>query len=684
MASPRMLARLVSITSSISAGAVIAIQRQEPGGRPPAIVRELLRLVAETISTAGHPDEKQLQETESILIALIVRYGTMRVAIESLGNGSRRVPGISHEKANSWTHVFSASHAQVESVFRRSPHLILAVGKWIAAQGDSLEARLGEYPQWLDGPISGLAAAPAAPVATMPVVELAPVRPTVAPAPPARPGELDPLLRGLIEAKRLSEFGQSSRAPRLTADVAALAQRLAGSQDPHVKCAGLIALGRFAEADAMLPGLRGKIAEADLWTLWGERNFFDGRYDDAVESFRSARNAHDSSGSRRNLAAALLHATRPSAEVHIRAAIDLLAETARSLDASSPDRAAIETMLGFAWRHHAGADRDADVRRAIEHLETALGALSAERDPAAWAEAHLELGNAWNALPSGRKLENVQRAITCFERAAQVWTRQAEPERWANLQNHLGQSWEKLPAGERAFNIERAIAYFQAAMEVKTREADPAGWATLQNNIGIAWAQMPGGDHSMHIGRAIECHQQALEVWSASNRRAEWAATQNNLGIAWAMLPSSGEAREKNLRRAIAAYKAALDVRTRGALPAEWAATQSNLGSTYLHLPVTSDGASVKEAVACFERALEVRTREAMPLDWAKSQSNLGTAWSKMPGDKVSNLQKAVECFDAALVVFTKASHPHQHEHISQKKAEALDTLDDLQIMGKG
>ncbi|MBL8745431.1 MAG: tetratricopeptide repeat protein [Phycisphaerae bacterium] len=671
----------MSTTASISAGAVLALRDPSRSPEPvPPIVRDLLTLIAETIHVSPRPDETARGQTESHLISLIERYGTMRLAMETLASGGRRLPGISHEKAHAWSQVMASAFAQVESVLRRSPHLVLTVGKWVAAQGDTLEARLDAYQRWLDSPLPGVTET--TPTVAPPTVEIELAPALNAPAP--RP-DLEPLLRALVEDKRAFEPGpaSASRAPRLPADSRALAERFAHDSDPQSRALGLIALGRFKEAEAVLPTLRGSCDESLLWTLWGERYYFDGRFDEAVESFRTAQSAGDSSAHRRNLAAALLKSTKPSADRQLRAAIDLLTDSVHAVDAASPDRAPLETMLGSAWLRVTSADHDADLRRAIEHLELAISLLDPARDAHGWAEAHFQVGCAWLALPSGKRLENVQRAITCFERAGQVWTRETDPERRAAVQNHLGQAWERLPTGDRGMNLERAIAYFQSALETKTRDADPVGWATLQNNLGIAWSQMPGGDPGVFITRSIECHQRALDVWSDHNRRAEWAATQNNLGIAWSMLPGTGEEREKNLRRAIAAYKAALEVRTRATMPSEWASTQNNLGSTYLHLPPGSDGATVKEAVACFERALEIRTRDTMPIDWAKSQSNLGNAWLKMPGDRVSNLQRAVECFNMALVVFTKSSHPHQHEHITQKKAEALDVLDELQIMGR-
>lgn len=678
MPSPRMLAKAVSTAANISAGAILAMKDPQRSPEPvPLIVNDLLALISETITTASHPEEPALRAVEMRLASLIERYGTLRSALDALAAPGRRESGISHEKAGAWATLMHVSVAQIDATLRRSPALMMSVSKWMSAHGDTLESRLDAYQTWLDSPLAdgdwtGAFESRPEPTATTDVASTAPET------------DLDMLRSALLDAKRVFDLGGPAHAPKLPAAARDAAERMRADARPAARALAVIALGRMKDADQILPSLRGALNEEDMWTLWGDRYFFDGRFEEAVEAYRTARRSKDDCSARRNLAAALLRSTKPSNEAQIKSAIDLLTETLRTMPGADCQRGVLEAMLGAAWFRHPGPDRDADLRRAVEHLEAAVAGLEPKRDGEWWAEAHLGLGSAWLALPSGKKLENVQRAMTCFDRAAQIWTREADPEHWAAAQNHLGQAWERLPAGDRADNLRKAIACFTAAAEVKSREADPLGWAMLQNNLGNAWVQMPGADHKETILRAIDCHQHALEVWSAHNRRVDWAATQSNLGTAWALLPAEWDEREKNLRRAIAAYKAALEVRTRAAYPIEWASTQNNLGSAYLHLPAAHDGSTLKEAIACFDRALEVRTREALPIDWAKTQSNLGNAWAKSPGDRVGNLQHAIECYNKALVVFTRASNPHQHDHIAQKKAETMDTLDELQIMGRG
>jgi tetratricopeptide (TPR) repeat protein len=456
------------------------------------------------------------------------------------------------------------------------------------------------------------------------------------------------------------------------------------------KLVGAIALRDFAKADELLPPLREKLHPADFWRLWGDRYWFEGKHERAAESYRSARLARDAAPIRLDLACALVRAGKPSAEDAHREASDLLADGLKHIGDDRATALRMHSVLGSVWLHHPSGERDANVRRAIEHLEEALGLTDPSGEPDWWAHTHMDLGAAWLALPTGKKVENVQRAVTCFDRACAVWTREREPERWALAQNWLAQSWERLPAGDRSANLRRAIEHISAALEVRTRDAHPAAWATLQNNLGNIYVQLPEGDHGAHIRAAIECEEAALEVWSRLESRSDWAATQNNLGNAWALLPSQGEERERNLRRAIAAYKSALEVRTRSGSPAEWASTLNNMGSALMHLPGSSRGSgmiagvdALHEAIMCFEKALEVRTREAFPLDWAKTQTNLGQAWTRRPAPgRMEHLKQAIECYNRALTVFRADTHPHQHRHVSDLRGGAQDLLDELQILG--
>jgi tetratricopeptide (TPR) repeat protein len=69
--------------------------------------------------------------------------------------------------------------------------------------------------------------------------------------------------------------------------------------------------------------------------------------------------------------------------------------------------------------------------------------------------------------------------------------------------------------------------------------------------------------------------------------------------------------------------------------------------------------ANLRRAMECYEAALRVFTERDFPRAWARTQNDLGNAWSNLPtGDPDANLRRAMECYEAALRVFTEGDFP--------------------------
>lgn len=91
----------------------------------------------------------------------------------------------------------------------------------------------------------------------------------------------------------------------------------------------------------------------------------------------------------------------------------------------------------------------------------------------------------------------------------------------------------------------------------------------------------------------------------------------------------------------------------------DWAATQGNIGNAWQFMPNGDLEDNLNRAINAYQAALEVFTKASHPVDWATTQSNLGTAWARMPtGNLASNLQRAFDAYNAAMSVKTNISHP--------------------------
>jgi len=634
------------------------------------ILPELLELLVETLSKKNRLNPDERDEAGLFLKRMTRRYGTVRCAVDALGDARRRHAILSREKAKSWSNVMSVMPSAVETTLKRHPALKIQVSKWIAERGSAVDDRLEAFSAWLDSPF--------------PDYEQAAPEGTDAEDSGHADAEQFTLDATDEAAIALFEMFVHDKRPGLhpsdrrpAAEELEMREALRDSSNAFARACVMLSDGRFDEADLFVRRHCEELPPRFIHTLKGECAYNAGRFDDALIHYRAASVCCDMSMCVLNLSYTLCRATQGTAEERCKEAIDLLVSLRDRQD--SGDFQQLPTLIGIgsAWLNSQTGDRDANVSLAIESLEAALKGISIKQHPHWWAEAHLQLGSAWQARPTGKRVENIQRAITCFTRAQEVWTKDDHPEHWANIQNNLGHAWERLPTGHRAVNLQRAIEYFESALAVRMELDHPMSVATLRNNLGNAWIQFPAGNHMENVLKGIENHSAALEVWSTKHKRTEWAATQNNLGNAWALLPAEAtDEREKNLRRAISCYKSAMDVRTRSATPIEWAATLNNMGSALILLGGDTRAKPLREAIDCFEKALQVRTMTDYPLDWAKTQSNLGRAWERLPdGDPVRNIDKAVAYFQHALGIFTEADYPHQHRHTRSCMQDAKDRI---------
>jgi hypothetical protein len=80
------------------------------------------------------------------------------------------------------------------------------------------------------------------------------------------------------------------------------------------------------------------------------------------------------------------------------------------------------------------------------------------------------------------------------------------------------------------------------------------------------------------------------------------------------------------------------------------APNQTSLGNAYAQLPGGDRIANLQKAIDFYEAALRVCIEKDFPLNWGLNQTSLGNAYAQLPtGDRATNLKSAKACFDAAL-----------------------------------
>jgi tetratricopeptide (TPR) repeat protein len=108
---------------------------------------------------------------------------------------------------------------------------------------------------------------------------------------------------------------------------------------------------------------------------------------------------------------------------------------------------------------------------------------------------------------------------------------------------------------------------------------------------------------------------------------------------------------------AIVLYKWHLSAHDEATL--EFANIQNNLGLAYTSLPGGDRQANLEKAIDCYQKALQVYTKDATPTSWAKVQRDLGVVYRNLPGsDQQENLKKAINHYNMALQVYSRDAFP--------------------------
>lgn len=692
MASARQLARLVSVLGTISSGAIRTQLGRTPTTRQGlGLLPKAMRLISESIATKSADSDDGTREVAAYLSRLILRYGTMRRAMEALAHERRRHPSISGDRAKAWHEAMAVGVGSLEPTLRRHPWLRVHLSRWLGEQSGTIDDDMAALEAWFDGPLPGsddegefpvlaqAASGEGASGAVAPedddvggdVID-ADDAPEGVTGPGAETDDTRAALALLASLKRPGgAFGERALGP----NEIAIVERLRVSAGAFERAVACVIDRDLATAQRCVRMCAGDDETPGMMTLRANLLYFADRCDEATPVFRAAL-AAASGGSETwcmvDLAMSLVRMRRGSEVDRAREARELLAAAEERCGEGGEAWARIRLQRGLAELAPPHVDRLESVTRAIELMGSAAAALPADRNDGWRAEAMFRLGCALLEQHTGDRAAAVERAIARFNDTLGLIRRSETPQRWGAVMMEMGIAWDRMPASNRAESLEHAIGCFTSALAVYRKETDAVGWARIQNNLGNLWVQFPGGNQRQNIERAIAHQQAALEVWSLEDRRLEWATTQSNLGNAWALLPAEEGERERNLRRSISCYKSALQVRTRASHPLEWATTQNNLGSALLHLPVGSRGANVREAIACYEQALEVRTKDRFPLEWAKTRANIGNAWMKLPtGYRADNIAQAVTHYQAALGVYDASRFPRQSAVISKRLREA-------------
>lgn len=326
------------------------------------------------------------------------------------------------------------------------------------------------------------------------------------------------------------------------------------------------------------------------------------------------------------------------------------------------DHAKTMTNLGTTLLQRGSGSRSESIEEAIACQREALVVFSLETNPSAFALVINNLGNAYLERVSGLKGENIEEAIKCYHQALQVYRADLFPEEFARSKANIAVALVERQAGGRKENLEEALIAIRECLSIVDRDKSTVEYARAQNVHGCILTARLLGEKRANLEQAIASFQEALRIYTLEAFPQTHAETLCNLGNA---LKSRIEGIQlQNLQAAIACFQQALQVRTRDTYPIEWASTQNFMGEVYDALigvlsSDTSQAEAQKRAVECFAAALTVFTREDYPQLWAFTMRALGEVYASPTRDHiVEKIDNALTCISQALTIYTRESDP--------------------------
>ena len=267
---------------------------------------------------------------------------------------------------------------------------------------------------------------------------------------------------------------------------------------------------------------------------------------------------------------------------------------------------------------------------------------------------------------------NIEIALAIYKVALEVYTPVRDPQNWAMLQSYLGNMYRDRSFNDPLKNTEQAILHYRLALEVLTKEKYPYRWGIVQRDLGMVYVHNQKQNQDHKLITAIAHYRNALSVHNADDFPEDWAANHNNLGEANFRLEVGSKS--INIELAIAHFQKSLKIYNCVNFPYPWSMVNNNLGNAFkLRIKGEKQG-NLYKAIAYYQKALSIQTLEKSPHNWAMLQNNLAGAYYSLACVESSEdqwqknnqeyLQKALDCWQKALVIYKESDFPQQWQEI--------------------
>jgi tetratricopeptide (TPR) repeat protein len=311
--------------------------------------------------------------------------------------------------------------------------------------------------------------------------------------------------------------------------------------------------------------------------------------------------------------------------------------------------------------------------RAESEVKAALAAVEAE-DASLAEKIEMLMEMAMGLQTRPKTPDHLRQAILLYEKALELCPAELFLLR-GRLHARLATALQAVPADDLA-PLKDAQRNLEAARDILKHDGTPEEMAEIEMNLGLVLQSLASAN-AVPITAAIAAYQRALRTFDAKAFPKEYAILQNNLATAFLSIPFSDERAKMREALAVQAFQEGLKVVNIIDHPSEYAMLQNNLGNASQYVSSSHSVENCLRALDAYDEALKVRTRATTPAEYANTIANYANCLRNLPDDVArpehgnrKNLDKALQQYREAAEIFADFGEAQKVGIVSEIIAE--------------
>ena len=311
--------------------------------------------------------------------------------------------------------------------------------------------------------------------------------------------------------------------------------------------------------------------------------------------------------------------------------------------------------------------------RAESEVKAALAAVEAE-DASLAEKIEMLMEMAMGLQTRPKTPDHLRQAILLYEKALELCPAELFLLR-GRLHARLATALQAVTADDLA-PLKDAQRNLEAARDILKHDGTPEEMAEIEMNLGLVLQSLASAN-AVPITAAIAAYQRALRTFDAKAFPKEYAILQNNLATAFLSIPFSDERAKMREALAVQAFQEGLKVVNIIDHPSEYAMLQNNLGNALQYVSSSHSVENCLRALDAYDEALKVRTRATTPAEYANTIANYANCLRNLPDDVArpehgnrKNLDEALQEYREAAEIFADFGEAQKVRIVSEIIAE--------------